>query len=114
MINAQFDLQNIINEMKTADRAPNSSSNSDKEQFSETLDRISKSESPKRRSTSTHQPYEKAEQRPSEKPISDSRDDADSSELEDGPETATTQSVVSQSSGSISGNILPLLPPGSL
>ena len=112
MINAQFDLQNIINEMKTADRAPNSSSNSDKEQFSETLDRISKSESSKRRSTSTHQPYEKAEQRPSEKPISGSRDEADSSELEDGPETATTQSVVSQSSGSISGNILPLLPPG--
>ena len=112
MINAQFDLQNIINEMKTADRAPNSSSNSDKEQFSETLDRISKSESPKRRSTSTHQPYEKGEQRPSEKQISGSRDEADSSEPEDGPETATTQSVVSQSSGSISGNILPLLPPG--
>ena len=112
MINAQFDLQNIINEMKTVDRASNSSSNSEKGQFSETLDRISKSESPKRRSTSTHQPYEKAEQRPSEKPISDSRDEADSSEPEDGPETATTQSVVSQSSGSISGNILPLLPPG--
>ena len=110
MINAQFDLQNIINEMSTVDRAPNSSSNSDKGQFSETLDRISRSESAKRRSTSTHQPYEKAEQRPSEKPISDSRDEADSSEP-DGPETATTQSVVSQSSDSISGNILPLLPP---
>ena len=102
MINAQFDLQNTINEMSTVDRAPNSSSNSDKGQFSETLDRISRSESSKRRSTSTHQPYEKAEQRPSEKPISDSRDEADSSEPEDGPGTATTQSVVSQSSGMVS------------
>ena len=111
MINAQFDLQNIINEMKTVDRAPNSSSNSEKEQFSETLDRISRSESSKRRSTSTHQPNEKAAQRSTEKPISDSRDEADSDELKDGAETDTTQSVVSQSSGSVSGNILPLLPP---
>ena len=111
MINAQFDLQNIINEMKTGDRAPNSSSNSHKEQFSETLDRISRSESSKRQSTSTHQPYEKAAQSPAEKPISDSRNEADSGEPEDGAETGTTQSVVSQSSGSVSGNILPLLPP---
>lgn len=111
MINAQFDLQNIINEMKTGERAPNSSSNSHKEQFSETLDRISRSESSRRRSTSTHQPYEKAAQSPAEKPISDSRNGADSGEPEDGAETDTTQSVVSQSSGSVSGNILPLLPP---
>ena len=111
MINAQFDLQNIINEMKTGDRAPKSSSNSDKEQFSETLDRISRSESSKQPSTSTHQPYEKAAQRPVEKPTSDSRDEADSGEPEDGPETDATQSVLSQSSGRTSGNILPLLPP---
>ena len=111
MINAQFDLQNIINEMKTGDRAPSSSSNSHKEQFSETLDRISRSESSKRQSTSTHQPYEKAAQSPAEKPISDSRNEADSGEPEDGAKTGTTQSVVSQSSGSVSDNILPLLPP---
>ena len=111
MINAQFDLQNIINEMKTVDRAPNSSSNSEKEQFSETLDRISRSESSKRRSTSTHQPNEKAAQRSTEKPISDSRDEADSDELKEGPETNTSHSEVSQSPGSTSGKILPLLPP---
>lgn len=111
MINAQFDLQNIINEMKTADRAPNSSSNSDKEQFSETLDRISRSESSKRSSKSTHQPSEKAAQRSAEKPISDSRDDADSGELQEGSETNTAQSDALQSSGKTSGNILPLLPP---
>lgn len=111
MINAQFDLQNIINEMKTVDRAPNSSSNSEKEQFSETLDRISRSESSKRRSTSTHQPNEKAAQRSTEKPISNSRDEADSDELKEGPETNTSHSEVSQSPGSTSGKILPLLPP---
>ena len=111
MINAQFDLQNIINEMKTVDRAPNSSSNSEKEQFSETLDRISRSESSKRRSTSTHQPNEKAAQRSTEKPISDSRDEADSDELKEGPEINTSHSEVSQSPGSTSGKILPLLPP---
>ena len=111
MINAQFDLQNIINEMKTADRAPNSSSNSDKEQFSETLDRISRSESSKRSSKSTHQPSEKAAQRSAEKPISDSRNDADSGELQEESETDTTQSEALQSSGKTSGNILPLLPP---
>ena len=111
MINAQFDLQNIINEMKTVDRAPNSSSNSEKEQFSETLDRISRSESSKRRSTSTHQPNEKAAQRSTEKPISVSRDEADSGELKEGPETNTSHSEVSQSPGSTSGKILPLLPP---
>ena len=111
MINAQFDLQNIINEMKTVDRAPNSSSNSEKEQFSETLDRISRSESSKRRSTSTHQPHEKATQRPTEKSISDSRDEAESDELKEGPETNTLHSAVSQSPGSTGGKILPLLPP---
>ena len=111
MINAQFDLQNIINEMKTADRAPNSSSNSDKEQFSETLDRISRSESSKRSSKSTHQPSEKAAQKSAEKPSSDSRDNADSRELQEGSETNTTQSEALQSSGKTSGNILPLLPP---
>ena len=111
MINAQFDLQNIINEMKTVDRAPNSSSNSDKEQFSETLDRISRSESSKRSSKSTHQPSERAVQRSAEKPISDSRDDGDSGERQEGSETITTQSEALQSSGKTSGNILPLLPP---
>ncbi len=111
MINAQFDLQNIINEMKTVDRASNSSSNSDKEQFSETLDRISRSESLKRSSKSTHQPSEKAAQKSAEKPSSDSRDNADSRELQEGSETNTTQSEALQSSGKTSGNILPLLPP---
>ena len=111
MINAQFDLQNIINEMKTVDRAPNSLSNSEKEQFSETLDRISRSESAKRRSTSTQQPNEKASQKSAEKPISDSRDEADFGEPKEGPETNTTQSAVSQPQGSTSGKILPLLPP---
>ena len=109
MINAQFDLQNIINEMKTVDRAPNSSSNSEKEQFSETLDRISRSESSKRRSKSTHQPNEKAAQRSTEKPISDPRDEADSGELKEGPETNTSHSAVSQSPGNTSGKILPLV-----
>ena len=108
MINAQFDLQNIINEMKTGDRAQIARA-THKEQFSETLTGylgLSHQIDVQHRSIS----LTKNCQNPAEKPISDSRNETDSGSLS-GAETDTTQSVVSQSSGSVSGNILPLLPP---
>ncbi len=111
MINAQFDLQNIINEMKTVDRASGSSSKSDSEEFSATLDRVSSSEASKQRSASTEPPLEETVSGSIKKDISDQVDEADSDELAKGFEDNSADVPVSQASENISGNILPLLPP---
>ena len=111
MINAQFDLQNIINEMKTADRASESSSKSGTEPFSETLDRVSRADASTRRSTSTDQPSADAAQRSAKEQTSDPKDEADTDAFLEDSEINSTQAMVPQASGHTSGNILPLLPP---
>ncbi|MBH74096.1 MAG: hypothetical protein CMM57_10690 [Rhodospirillaceae bacterium] len=111
MINAQFDLQNIINEMKTADRASESSSKSGTEPFSETLDRVSRADASTRRSTSMDQTSSEAGQRSATEQTSDPKDEADTESFPEDPEVNSTQGMVSQESGHTSGNILPLLPP---
>ncbi|HBW84766.1 MAG TPA: hypothetical protein DEF79_12070 [Gammaproteobacteria bacterium] len=111
MINAQFDLQNIINEMKTVDRASDSSSKSDSEEFSATLDRVSSSEASKQRSASTEPHLEETARRTTKKDISDQGDEADSDELAEGFEDNSARGAVLQASENISGKILPLLPP---
>ena len=111
MINAQFDLQNIINEMKTADRASESSSKSGTEPFSETLDRVSRADPLTRRSTSTDQPSVETAQRSAKEQTSDPEDEVDTDSFSEKSELNNTQGMVSQASGHASGNILPLLPP---
>jgi len=111
MINAQFDLQNIINEMKTADRASESSSKSGTEPFSETMDRVSRADPSTRRSTSTDQPSVETAQRSAKEQTSDPKDEVDTDSISEDSELNSTQGMVSQASGHASGNILPLLPP---
>ena len=111
MIKAQFDLQNIINEMKTADRVSATSPKSESERFSATLDRVSRNEAFKQRSTPAESPSEQATRKSIKKQMPDPRDDAGSGDLTQEPDDVSTQNLISHASGHKSGNILPLLPP---